>query len=225
MIQILIIAVIVILLGGILFMSGHAVSRKKTREELRRAIEKFVQSQSQPIPGYDNSYQIGFSYNGKACIYEDYETKGFHDKVHKAFLKMPTAAKLTIQFTEKKHERLISSRPILASEMLSHAKITPRVQIPKELSVFNIVTNDVEMTNGILNDWFCKRVFNKFKNIDAQGRPASSLKILDGVIILEFHPSGLSHPKTLDFEANMGPLETYIKQLMVIRNKIEELQG
>ena len=215
MIKILIITVVVILLGG------QSTGRRKKPEELKDLIEEFVQAKSEPILGYENSYQIKFSYEGKVCIYEDYETKGFHNVVHKPFLKMPTPSKLNIQFTEKKYERLVSSRPMLASDMLSDVKFAPTVQIPKELRMFNIATNDVMLTNELFNDWRVKRVFNEFKNIDAQGRPSSSLKILDGVIILEFHSSGLSHPKSLDFEANMGQLETYIKKLLVIRNKIE----
>ncbi len=221
MIQTLVIIVVVILIGGILLMSGQSSGRRKTREELKTLIEKFVNAKFEPIPGYENSYQVKFTYDGKTCIYEDYETKGFHDKIHKAYLKIPTPTKLNIQFTEKRYERVVGNRPMMASDMMKDVKTPARVQIPKELSMFTISTNDAEMTNEIFDDWRSKRVFVEFKNIDAQGRPSNSLKVLDGEIILEFHASGLSHPKSLDFESNMGVLETYIKKLLIIRNTID----
>ena len=224
MIQFLAITVIVLLVGGILFLSSQANTRKKTRDELKRIIEKFVDAKSVPVEGAaGDSYRIHFSYDGKACIYEDLEAVGFVDRVHKSFLKVPTTSKLTIQFTEKKHQRTIGGGSMLASEMLNEANMGPRLQIPKELQMFSIFTNDTVKANGLFSDWWVRRIFKEFKNMDRQGRPASSLRIMDGVIILDFHSSGLAHPKSLDFEGNMSSLENYIKKLMRIRDRIEDL--
>lgn len=224
MIQFLAITVIVLLVGGILFLSSHSNTRKKTRDELKRMIERFVDAKSVPIEGTaGDSYRIHFTYNGKACIYEDLEAVGFVDRVHKSFLKVPTTSKLTVQFTEKKHQRTIGGGSMLASEMLNDAHAGPRVQIPKELQMFSVFTNDAVKVNALFSDWWIRRIFNEFKHMDRQGRPTSSLRIMDGVIILDFHSSGLVHPKSLDFEGNMASLESYIKKLMRIRDKIEDL--
>lgn len=224
MIQFLAVTVVVLLVGGILLLSGQWNMRKKTRDELKKMIEKFVDAKSLPIEGAaGDSYQIHFSYDGKACIYEDLEGVGFHDKIHKSFLKVPTPSKLTVQFTEKKRERAIGGGPMLASEMLNDAHRSPKPQLPKELTMFSVFTNDAAKVNELFGDWWVRRIFNEFKHIDRQGRPTSSLKIMNGVIILDFHTSGLAHPKSLDFEDNMAPLENYIKKLMRIRDKIESL--
>lgn len=224
MIQFLAITVIVLLVGGILFLSSHSNTRKKTREELKKLIENYVDAKSVPVEGgAGDSYRINFTYDGKACIYEDLEAVGFVDRVHKSFLKIPTTSKLTIQFTEKKHQRTIGGGSMLASEMLNEANMGPRVQIPNELQMFSVFTNDTVKANGLFSDWWVRRIFNEFKNMDRQGRPTSSLRIMDGVIILDFHSSGLAHPKSLDFEGNMATLEGYVKKLMRIRDKIEDL--
>lgn len=225
MLMVFLIFIVIALVVSIIYLSNKTGGRRKTRTELIEAIEKYVKGKCELIEGCENSYRISFDYYGKNFIYEDMEMKGFHDKVLKSYLKVQMPGKLTIQFTEKMHKRVVDNKVITATEMLSDVSNVAKVRIPPELNVFDVMTNDIQKSNILLNDRKTKRVFNEFKNFDTQGRPMNSLKIIDGMIILEFHSSGVGRPRSLDFEGNVGVLEDYMRKLRVIVNKVEAMEN
>jgi hypothetical protein len=214
--------IVVLLVGAIILLSSQLTSKGKTRDDLFTSLENFVGTKRQPIEGYENSYMLSFPFEGKTFLYEDIETRGFNDKIYKAFLKLQTKSKVTIQFTEKRHEKLLG-KSISATDMLGSTSRT--VQIPKELSMFHISTNDIDTTNALLSDLKVRKIFSEFKNIDAQGRPSNSIKMVDGMIILEFHSSGSTYPKNLHLDHDIGAFENYIKRLLTVSRKLETLEG
>jgi hypothetical protein len=216
--------VVVLLVGAIILLSSQLGSKAKTRDDLFTSLEQFLGTKREPIEGYENSYMLSFPFDGKTFLYEDIETRGFNDKIYKAFLKLQTKSKVTIQFTEKRYEKMLG-KSISATDMLGAMNTSRTVHIPKELSMFHISTNDIDTTNALLSDPKVRRIFSEFKNIDAQGRPSNSIKMIDGMIILEFHSSGSTYPKNLHLDHDIGAFENYIKRLLTISKKLELIEG
>ena len=80
-----------------------------------------------------------------------------------------------------------------------------------------------ERAEKFLKDPAIVRILAQFKNLDSQGRPLMTLKISEGMVILDFHPSGRCHPKPLAQLASLELLEDHLDKMIVIMKKLKSL--
>ena len=112
-----VIIIVVLLVAGILFLSSHSPIKKKSREEFLEEVAKFIEGKLEKAQGQEGSYQINFNFEGQHFLYEDFEDKGFKEKLNKAYIKSQTSTNLTLAFTEKERKMRILSDVFIASNI------------------------------------------------------------------------------------------------------------
>ena len=63
-------------------------------------------------------------------------------------------------------------------------------------------------------------VFKYFKNNNLQGKHLCTLKIIHGMVVLEFHPSGTCTPRPLHLLSNYDSIEGHLDQMIIILKKL-----
>lgn len=223
----MVIAAVIILLciTAIIFINFHW-SKDETREHFLRRMEKLTEGTQELITGEENICRIYFSFEGENFIFEDREIKGLKETIQKAFLKAPTGSSLTMQFIEKKRKDTIRTSMIIASDIPNYVETNLKtVDVPESLSDFDIYTNNTEWANKLLMNQKVLSVFNKYKNINPYGAPVMSLKIMDGVILLEFHPIILMKPNLPSLKKDIHLLENYLDQIRIVLYEIKKLSA
>ena len=215
-----IILIIVALLAGIIYFTRQTPLQKETRERFLQKLAELVESKPESIEGVTNSFRINFHYEGYSFIYEDVEEVGFKDKVNKAFLRIDSGSRLNLSFVEKERTTIVHRELFKASEITESAERSNKVYLPKVLKNFEAFTNDPYLTNQLLEDKRIASVFLKFKNTDKRGYAFLSLKLIDGMVILEFHPAATFSPNILALHNNQALLEDYCDKLMIVVKKI-----
>lgn len=210
----IIIGVVIFFIAGIMFMNTGTSSKKKSREDLLKDLARVLEGKMVPIEGYQNSFRIGFEFEGYNFNYEDIEAAGFKDKIYKSYLKINTTSKLTLTFGEKKRTQLIE-----------HAKTNQHgvVRLPKELQDFGGYSNNPPFAEAFLDDLKVLKIFKKFRDVDTWGRPMMPIKISTGTIIMEFDSTGRSIHKALRYVTETTLIEEYLDDMIVLIKKLEGL--
>lgn len=220
------IAIIVTIAGfvllGIIFLGGYKPGKNIDREDFIAKVEDYVEGEREPIGEFDEAYKVDFTFEGDKFSFEDSFVMGFNGPVRKVHLKCIVDNNFTLNFTEKQVNATVRSEMLLASEIPDELPDKgPQIKAAKEFDEFVIQTNDIPLTNKILNDKRVISVFMGYKNKDNRGRPYFSIKIMQGVIALHFHNSAILNPSLLALQSEVSTLENYIDKIMVIANKIK----
>lgn len=215
--------VIALLVGGILFIAQETHENKKSKKSYLEELEKFVEGKLEPLAERPDSFRIIFKYQGKEFIYEDLEVQGFQESLHKAYLRGKTNSGLTLYATEKEKSTRIRTDIFIASEIPDEPIAEDqKVIIPKGLGDLNIHTNDIELTNALLSDFRMLKIILDFKNTAPGGSSFLSLKVLNGVVILEFYPVSQFKPSLQELKGNISQIENYLMMLIEVMDFIDQ---
>jgi len=196
---------------------------EKTREDFLQQLVELTEGKLTNISDKASSYVIKFEFEGYDFIYEDFELEGFSEKFYKTNLKLPASSKYSLELVEK-DRGATKSKIMFASKIPDQIdKVQVNVQLPKSLQDFKAITNNVRLTNKLFKEDKIVHIFTMFKNLDSRGIPFSSIKINNGLIVLEFHSSGNYAPQSLNQQNNITNLERYLDQLRAVAVKIRTL--
>ena len=221
-----VILIIVIVLGGLISLNVKSPFQRATRENFLQRLAKFLDGALEPIleEGYENCYRIKFHFEGEECVYEDFEKKGFKDKVYSGCLKVKTPSKLTLTFTERKHSLKIRSDIFIASDVSTQVvEERVRLQVPDYLKDIGVAANDAAVANALLEDKKVAAVLKRMKNIDDRGYSFLSLGVIDGAVTLEFHVQGSFKPNLAALRNDMVSIEDYLDDMILIARKLKQL--
>ena len=219
------ILVVVLLLVGIIILSGPSQLKKRTREERLQDLAKFLEGTLEPIEdeGYSNSFRIRFKFSDEDFVFEDWEKQGFKDKVYMAYLKVKTPNCLTLNFSEKERSTKIRTDIFIASDVPSQQiGRTVQLQVPKHLNDLNVSTNDTTAANELLEVGKISSIFKQFKNKDSRGRSFMPIKIINGVVTLEFYSDKILKPNLLTLYSDISSIDGYLNKLMVFVRELRE---
>lgn len=222
----LIVLLVLLILGAAVLFSGGSSHKKKSRESYLEELAEFLQGTLEPIegPDYKGSYRVRFKFEGEDFVFENIEAMGFKDKVYKYYLKVKTPYKLTLTFAEKKRSTRIRTDIFIASEV-STQQVDQKVylQVPHYLNDLLVSTNNPTHANKFFDDKKISGIFKSLKNIDARGGYSYiSLKIIEGMIILEFHAEKTLKPNIADIWANISSIEDYLEKIIVLVKRLKE---
>ena len=82
-------------------------------------------------------------------------------------------------------------------------------------------TNYPVRTNEMLKDKKIASFFCELKNIDSRGCPSIALKIIDGVISLEFYSSKMFKPSLDVLKNDIASIENYLEKMLTIVKKLD----
>ncbi len=214
-----IIAIIVLIVAGIIFLTGSSPLKKKTRQEYLEELSRFLEGQLSPLEEGTNNYQIAFKFEGRDFVYEDLEQEGFQEKVHKAFLKTQTKSSLTMDFTEEVR-MTIKSRVVQASEISD--KPIEKLNVPKSLKKFKIFANHIEKANALFDDPKALRIFTYYANTGLRGEAVMTLRLQTGLIILEFTSNMDMRPNLFELLHSPAKIEQDLRNLISLAKILEE---
>ena len=147
----------VVILLAIVLLNTKVFEPKDKRKKYLQALAGFLEAKLGPIPDRGNSYQIRFSYRGKEFVYEDVEDRLQKSCIYNAYLKVPTASKLKIDFTERPRTTIRANVQTLNDIKTPWARDAEKVILPPELQEYTVYTNDNLKTNKLLaNDKIIK---------------------------------------------------------------------
>ncbi len=215
--------IIFVFIAGILFVCSQLQSKQKTREEFLKQFEEFVGSSFQPIEDQENCFRIVFNFDGEEFVFEDIEKHGFKGNTYKARLKVAMPGKFNMSFIERtadavKHSSILESTG-LDSKIY---KQQLHFKMPKELSLFDVVTNNMKLAQEILNDDKIVRIFSEFKNIKGPGYPFVSFRIEDSELILDFYPFEAPFLPNLRFlYSDVASIEDYCQKMLIIVKRLK----
>ena len=233
-----IIIVVVILLAGIILLNSNVVSRKPTREQFLRSLEKLLEGKLRPVDGQPadrlfpsgnlwpagGGMQIDFFFEGQSFVYEDVPDRGFKEEARKGYLKTRVHADFTLYFTEKPRSTTIKT-DIFISSRIPDGPTRPDawVALPPSLKGLDVQTNNIRLANKLLANVRIVDLLLEFRNTDSRGSPSMSWKIMDGMMILEFHPAGRKIPNYHDLTGRIASIEDYLEELVKIVRFFKEL--
>lgn len=217
----MLVILVIVFAVGVIFLTTSPPGRKKSRKDFLESLRVFLDGKLEPIEGSENAFRIRFTHEGKEFVYEDHEEEGIKEVVFRSYLKTKTASRLTLNFMEKETGHSFKSDVVLISGVNEEsAQKDVKVKIPKLFEVFSIITNNPTLTNNLFSDTKVVSIFSEFKNVDHRGHPFMALKIIEGMIILEFHPSGSLFPPPLSQHNNIPMIEKYLDSLNHISSKL-----
>ncbi len=219
----IIVFIVILLVGGIILLNGESSSKHKPREEFLKELADFWEGELKPLGTQEESSQVHFVFDGRKFIFEDVEEKGFKDKINKAYLKLPVATDFNLYFTQKE-QKSVQMKTIIVSDIPEEAiKEGIKINVPEELKDFHVHTNNPKLSNKIFENVKARRILARLKNRDARGYPSIPLRILSGVIILEFYAEGSIKPRLHDLHHNVSALEHHLKVLVDLAKTFESL--
>ena len=221
-----VILIVGIALAGIVLLNIRLPFQKNTREHFLQRLAKFLDGTLEPIldEAYENCYRLIFNFKGEECVYEDFEKKGFKNKVYSGCLKVKTPSKLTLAFAERKRSHRIRSDIFIASEVSTQAvEERVRLQIPDYLKDLEVVANDAATANELFKDKRVGGILKQFKNIDDRGYAFLSLGIIDGTVTMEFHAQSSFKPYLTALYNDMASVEDYLDDMIIIARKLKQL--
>jgi hypothetical protein len=212
---------LVIFLAGLVLVNGMG---KQSRPQFLKELENFLEGKMEPADDKKNGYKITFSIDGVEMVYEDFPEVGFEDQAFRGCLRCPIGFKYTVNFTEKERKRSLGSGMVTVSDKSTDMALQERVYVkfPEKLNMFNVFTDNVELTNAILFDRECLDLFIKYKNIDATGYPIMSLRIINGEVLLDFHSIGSLKPSIDEIRSDKAKMDGYIDDVKKLVQKIRD---
>lgn len=222
--MLVIICIFVIIVVILFILAGQFLFKEKTRQQFFEDVERLVDGRFEPIENQENSFQIKFHFEDYDFVYEDIEVKGFNRSYFKGFLKVLSKSPLTFNIVEKERQVTVRSNIVMASHIVDDPTlIKEKLCLPDGFEKFQVSTNDALVTNKLFEDSKFLNILNEFKNSDKRGYCYFSLKIVDGVVILEFTPTGVHKPNLYVLRNNTARLENYVDKLKYIAGKLNDL--
>ncbi len=218
--------ILIALCGGIILLGGYSPSKIETREQFLQSLAKFLEGDLKPIEGEAEGFRVSFNFEGQIFLYEDILEYGFTEKAYKGYLKAQSPTKLTLSFTERPRSMLIKSDVIIASQIQDGPlPERARVRVPPKLKDLNVHTNDPFLVNALWNDPKIVSIFLGFKNVDARGYPSMSIRMVDGLLILEFAPTIDKRPNRPTILRDIHAVDAYLTQLLKIIKRLTEISA
>lgn len=206
---------IALLAGIILLNSG--MFHPQTREQFLHSLAKFLEGTLRPLAGQPDGFAIDFTFEGRRFIYEDLLDRGFQGDQRKGYLKTRVHDDFTIYFTEKPRSTTIKTSVIIASQIPNEPMRTDAtVVVPAALKGLDVQTNNNRLANKLLADHKVVEVLRGFYNVDSRGFPSMAWKILEGTMILEFHPAQGREPNYQTLAARISCAENYLEDLLKV---------
>lgn len=219
-----IVIIVCVLLAGIILLNSNVLSRKPTREQFLQSLEKLLEGKLRPIDGQPGGMQIDFFFEGQQFVYEDVPDRGFKEEARKGCLKTRVHTDFTLYFTEKPRSTTIKTDVFISSQ-IADGPVRPDVSVvlPPSLKGLNVQTNHIRLANKLLANAKILDILLEFRNVDSRGYPSMSWKIVDGLMILEFHPAGGKIPNYHDLLGRISSIEDYLEELAKIVRFFKEL--
>jgi len=200
-------------------------SKSNNAKKYLKSMAKFL-GQGKELQG-DDAYpqRIDFIYEGKPFVFEHIEeTVSGGKRIHRACLKAQTPLPLTLNFTERSRQSMRASLDSLLD--VANPQALARIPLPKGLSDFELSANDGLKAVEVLSDDKIQKIFESFKNRDSVGHPVMSLEVVEGFVILQFHPPGGGlKPSLLNLQLNVSSIEEYIKKILPLIVKLTEMKA
>ncbi len=218
------IVIMIIFLGGIIFITSQTSTKKIRSEEFFKSLEEFLEGKLQPLEGQPGAFKIDFIFHDQPFVYEDLSDYGFEfgEEARKAYLRTPTGTNFLLYFTQMQRSATIKKDVLIASN-IPHEPIVQRqkVIVPPSLKGLNVHTNDIQLANRLFADKKVVNVFSAFRSVDPRGSPSVALKIIDGMVILEFHSAQWKIPHYQALVYNVSSIEDYLEDLIKIVRAIK----
>ena len=146
------------------------------------------------------------------------------DLLNRAFLKVPTKARFSLDFTEKERTLRITADVVIVSE-IKDAPIVSKIKVvtPPELGDLEIFTDDPAMVNEFFKRRKIVKIFQTFQNKDNRGFVFNALRIKDGMVMLEFYANSTFQPNLDVFWHNIYSIEDYAEKLLFVAKTIDRL--
>jgi len=222
----ILILIFVILVAGIILLSGKSpLKKKKTREQFLQELAEFLEGTLEPIEDddYSNSFMIRFKYSGEDFVFEDIEKKGFKDKVYIAYLRVTAQSRLTLTFTEKERSTKIRTDIFIASDISSQqAERTVQLQVPKHLKDLKVFTNDATAANELFENGKISSIFKQFKSKDSRGYSLMPIEIVEGVVTLEFYSEKMLKPNLSILYDNVTSIDGFLDKLVLFVHELQD---
>lgn len=219
--------IVILILLGIIFVSGKPFEKRRTREQFLQTMVEFLEGSLEAMDeeGLDNSYRVRFFYKGEQCVFEGIEQQGFKNKIYVGHLKIKTPSTLTLTLSERKPNMRIKSDVFMASEISTlSGDQKVHLDIPKHLKDLNIFTNDITSVNKLFQDRKIASLFKEFKNLDSRGYPFISLMVIQGEVILEFASERQFRPNIPALEDDIAIIEDYLDKMLLIVHLLKNLR-
>lgn len=219
-----IVIIVCVLLAGIILLNSNVFSRKPTREQFLQSLEKLLEGKLRPVDGQPGGMQIDFFFEGQSFVYEDVPDRGFKEEARKGYLKTRVHKDFTLYFTEKPRSTTIKT-DVLISSKIADGPVRPDVSVvlPPSLKGLNVQTNHIQLANKLLANTKIIDILLEFRNVDSRGYPSMSWKIVDGMMILEFHPAPGKIPNYHDLTGRVSSIEDHLEELAKIVRFFKEL--
>lgn len=220
-----IILVILIVMACVIYFTMNAPVGKIQRQNYLEAMAHLFEGKVEPVLGAEHSCRITFNYRGQECLYEEVEVETSKGTTHFGYLKIKTPSKLNLSFTERTRTQIRSNAQSLEELAASMwGSTSEQVKLPKSLQDFHVYTNNPVVANKFMSNEKVLKVFNAYKNRDARGHPLMSLQVVEGVIGLEFHPTGELKPALFELQHNVTAAETYLRELIVLAENLKIIE-
>ncbi len=221
-----IIIIIVVLLAGIILLNSNILFHRQTRGQFLQSLEKLLEGKLRPVDGQPENFQIDFFFDGQAFIYEDVIDRGFKEEARKGCLKTIIHKDFSLYFTEKPRSTTIKTDVLIVSN-IPDEPIRPdtRVVLPPSLKGLDVQTNNIRLANKLLANAKIVEILLEFRSVDSRGYPSMSWKIVDGVMILEFHPAAGKTPSYHDLVGRISSIEDYLEELAKIVRFFKEISS
>jgi len=216
-----VIIIIVLLVGAIVFFTHDSKQPKKTDTKYLHQIARLFEGKVEKLEDFDNCHKVSFSYKGWDFYFLAISDTDFERVMTKGYLKAETPSKLKLSFTERPRSDVkanIQTIQDITNPWGSDAKL----QLPRALSEFAIHTNNAGMTKKILEDDRAVKIIASFKNRDSRGHPVMSLDFNEGILSLDFHPSGMLKPNLWDLQHDVSSMQGYLDKMLVLLQIIRE---
>jgi len=219
----LIIGVVIALVVGIIYLSND-IEKKDSRQKHLDGLVKMLDAQMEEIPGRVNSFALRFEYRDIPFLYEDIEDNVFDKVVYRAFLRVSLPVNFNIVFTEEVKSSFRSNPAAL--NMAAGSQGSNQIDSPRSFKEFSIFSNKPDAASLLLADDAAVRIFAKYKNKDARGKPEMALEVIDGVLMLKFYPLGQQlEPTVFDLRHNVSLIENYLEDMIVIYRLVQAISS
>ncbi|OGX29326.1 MAG: hypothetical protein A2705_03420 [Omnitrophica WOR_2 bacterium RIFCSPHIGHO2_01_FULL_52_10] len=212
-----IIIIVLVFLAGIILLNSNVPSREPTREQFLRSMEKILEGKLRPVEGQPENFQIDFFFEGQAFVYEDVIDRGFKEAARKGYLKTRIHADFSLYFSEKPRSTTMKTDVFISSQIPDGpTRPDAWVALPPSLKGLDVQTNNIRLANKLLANPKIVDVLLEFRSVDSRGHPSMSWKIMDGLMILEFHSAERKIPNYHDLTSRISSVDDYLEELTKI---------
>ncbi len=216
--------IILFLILIVLTFSEGGPFQKKSRRRYLAHLAKFLSGQLNPSLQYPHSFQINFRFEGFDFVYEDIDDRVLEMITHKGLLKTKIPVDLTLVLIERIRSEIRDNVKSISDVSSFWNRMDDSLPIPEELKEFKVFTNDADKARRVLWDQKVTKVFLKYRMFDSLGKPVMPLDILDGWIILRFHPSREMKPSLVDLQSHVSSIDEHLAQMIILLRKCEEFR-